>query len=78
MEEREGNSRGAGYAIAGGVLLLLPVLYLLGVGPSFWISTRFPATEEFLHGWLYAPIGLISDNCKPFKVALTWYMHFWV
>ena len=78
MEEREQNSRGTRYVIAVGVLILMPVLYVLGVGPSFWVSSKFPATEEFLHGWLYVPLGFAADSYKPFKVALTWYIELWV
>jgi len=56
-------------------ILLLPVAYVLSVGPAVWL---------FDHGYLgewasviYAPLVHLYENCKPVAAALDWYIQLW-
>jgi hypothetical protein len=76
MEEREVESRGAGCAIVGVMLMFLPVLYVLGYGPVTWLGNRYPNSTGFLDT-LYYPLFELSWNCLPLRSALHWYGEFW-
>ena len=46
MEECEKNGRGAGYVIVGVGLVLLLVLYVISIGPAWWLARKVPATDQ--------------------------------
>jgi len=78
MDERE-QKRGGGSGCAIGCLLmffLLPMLYLLGLGPAVWMSNRYPATMGF---WqlVYAPFGFLHEHSQVAREVLDWYVQFW-
>lgn len=76
MSEREKKSGGAGCFVCGGVLLMLPVLYLLSIGPAAWTAVNYPATEKTLEA-AYLPLLTLKDNFQPADVVLSWYMELW-
>jgi hypothetical protein len=59
--------------------VLLPVLYVLSVGPvtrCFWYINGGapPPLQNF-----YAPLGVLADHVPPFRTFLDWYIDtFWV
>ena len=75
MEERERKSRG-GLFIGCGVFLLIPVLYVLSVGPAHKLFVWYPAAIQYL-GPIYRPLGWVADAFPPLKDALQWYLGFW-
>ena len=76
MSERDDKRDGAGCAIAGIVLILLPVLYVLGLGPAAFLAIHYPATEPWLV-ILYFPLMVLAENCAPVELALMWYAELW-
>ena len=76
MEDREQKGRGAGCVIAGVVLILLPVLYILGLGPAVWLEGRCPAISGTV-GFLYYPLQFLANNSEPMRRVLRWYVEFW-
>ena len=74
MEEREKKS---GWGCAIGlvlVVLFLPVLYVLSIGPVAWLMGNEATwwSEAF-----YYPLGQLAAYFKPFRDALGWYLEFW-
>jgi len=56
-------------------VLLLPILYVLSVGPVFWLHK---------HGYLgysalaiYGPLSYLYDSCQPVRYAIDWYASLW-
>ena len=76
MSEREKKAGGAGCFLVGAVLTMLPVLYVLGIGPAAWTAVNYPATEKALEA-VYSPLLILSDNCRPVSATLNWYMDLW-
>ena len=77
MSERVEKRGGLGCAITGIVLILLPVLYVLGLGPAALLAKHYPATEYSL-GILYLPLMALAQNCTPVESGLLWYTKLWV
>src|SRR5258708_7942468 len=62
------------------MLLVLPTLYVLSIGPVSWLATRKFLPDLALHaaGILYGPVNWIGQNGpKPFKNAIEWYVKPW-
>jgi hypothetical protein len=77
MTERDEKRGGSGVAIGCGlVLLLMPVLYVLSTGPVTWLVNEYPGLE-FL-GYLYFPLLLAAEYCKPLERAVDWYVDLWL
>jgi hypothetical protein len=77
MRENAPRSSVAVWLIA--AVLLLPVVYVLSVGPMFWLHQHgglSPVTDELI-ALPYAPLGWLRDKCAPFARALDWYLDFW-
>ena len=73
MSERDEKRGGSGCAI-GLVFLLLPVLYVLSIGPVVMLVKGEPPM------WFqvfYYPLAWLASSCKPFQDALNWYMGLW-
>ena len=77
MKEHEENSRGTGCVIAGAVLMLLLVLYVVGIGPAALIAKNYPATDPWLE-MLYLPVLALAATSVNFGNALGWYINLWV
>ena len=78
MDDRE-QKRGGGGCVTVGCLgiCLLPVLYVLGIGPAAWLATNVQVTEPFLEV-LYHPLLFLHDYSESVGFVLEWYMHLWV
>ena len=72
MEEREKNSGGVGCFLIGAVLVLLPVLYVFGLGPAASLSQGNPAAES-VFAVLYYPLLILGENFPPVGDAIDWY-----
>jgi len=78
MSERDDKRGGSGCGIwLVLVLLFLPVLYVLGLGPAAWLAKHYPAAENTL-GILYFPLMFLAKNCSPIESGLLWYTKLWV
>lgn len=76
MSERDEKRGGSGCAI--GCLLvglLLPVLYVLSLGPVAWLVNGKDSFQWLV--MIYIPLGVLADNCHPFGDALQWYIELW-
>ena len=78
MTERDEKRGGSGCAI-GLVLavIVLPVLYVLGIGPAAWIATTYPATDPFLT-MIYSPLTNLAAYFSPLRSVLEWYANLWM
>lgn len=76
MEERERKGRGAGCAIGCAVFMILPVLYVLGLGPAALLAKNDPSTEVWLVP-IYYPLLILAEKCPPVETVLTWYIELW-
>lgn len=76
MSEREEKRGGAGCAIGLVLLLLLPGLYVLGLGPAALLAKTYSAAEPPLVIF-YFPLIALAENCRPIDVALRWYVELW-
>ena len=75
MSEREEKRGGAGCAIVlVMVVLFLPVLYVLSIGPVAWLMGNEATwwSEAF-----YYPLDQLAAHSKPFRDALGCYLDFW-
>jgi hypothetical protein len=57
------------------MLVLLPVLYVLSVGPMVALTER-GLVSEGVFGTIYLPLIWLVDNCQPAEVFLNWYASF--
>jgi hypothetical protein len=74
MSDNQSKSRPTASPWIVAALVLLPSYVALS-GPACWLATRgyFYAT---LH-YLYSPLFLIGDHCRPIRDVLHWYWKFW-
>jgi len=60
------------------VLLLLPALYVLAIGPiGALVDNGYISSDSALCDTLqviYAPLGFCAEHCPPFESFLVWYM----
>jgi hypothetical protein len=76
MSERDEKRGGAGCAIGLVVaFVLLPLLYVLSVGPAILVAKAIPSAEGFLQV-IYWPLLLLHEY-EPAKTVLDWYVAFW-
>lgn len=79
MSERDEKRGGAGCTIGLVLMLLfLPVLYVLGVGPAAWFDSRLPppSGSPFIRT-IYEPLQYLADRCEPIDSVIHWYVSFW-
>jgi hypothetical protein len=71
-EERKGE-RGIGPLVFAAIVIVLalPALYVLSVGPMIWLANHDYISKE---GNLYSPLQWGRDHCEPFNRAVSWYM----
>jgi hypothetical protein len=79
MKERD-DKRGASGCAIGCLLvglLLMPVIYVIGVGPAAWFDSQLPQpTGSPLIRALYAPLEYAAEY-EPIGHAIQWYVSFW-
>jgi hypothetical protein len=79
MAEREQKRGGAGCALGCTlVLLLLPVLYVLSIGPAAWFDSQLPPPGSPLLHTLFTPLDYAGETYEPIGVWLDWYVSFWL
>ena len=60
------------------IVTLLPVLYVLSVGPVNWLLRHGYISEDFFSeggfAWVfYTPLRWMNENYPPFSSAMYWY-----
>ena len=59
------------------LLVMLPVLYVLSVGPAVWITRGIPAHRLKSIDDFYQPVVWISARNQWFDDALEFHLNFW-
>ena len=79
MGERDDKRGGSGCAIGCvALLILLPVLYVLSVGPAAWFDSLLPQpTGSPILRASYTQLEYLAENCEPIGTAIRWYVSFW-
>jgi hypothetical protein len=72
IERRKGSHAGAMLA----VVLLLPVLYVLSIGPAARLVFRGYMQPETVKA-IYAPVQWLADQNHAVNFTLTWYVNLW-
>lgn len=77
MSDDKGKS-GGGLAILlmAVVALLLPIVYVLSIGPAVWLLNRGLLPETPLVT-IYAPLEWLARSSDWFQAAAEWYIQFW-
>jgi hypothetical protein len=71
------RAKGGGWAVlALGVLVVLPMLYVLSVGPAGRFAQETGRGEDAFQ-IVYAPIRCVANWSLPFADALFWYLELW-
>ena len=70
------DSRGSGAVLAFLVLLLLPILYFLSVGPAILLVNQGVVNEEVLD-IVYFPLIQIYDLMPALQAPMDWYLSLW-
>ena len=71
MSERDESRGGPGCVIMGIIGFLLPVLYVLGIGPAAWLDDCSPNESQFLRA-VYRPLIELAWHSQPLDQALNW------
>jgi len=59
-------------------ILIVPVLYVLSIGPAAWLMVNGYINDGTLHA-LYDPLILIDGKLRPpLGEWIEWYLGFWV
>jgi hypothetical protein len=74
--EDDRQKRGGCAVIAGIGLAMLPVLYLFGAGPAFWLSIHGFISESLVNGFYY-PLEYLGQRSPAFHDCLAWYLALW-
>jgi hypothetical protein len=60
------------------VLVLLPVVYALALGPLVWLNDRgYLGAAAGVLGFLYAPLDWLHQSSPTAKAFLDWYVSLW-
>ena len=79
MNRDERGRGGVIVVVVAALVLMLPVLYILSMGPACWLADReiiYP-DNPYLTGF-YWPIIRGSELCPSFGQFVGWYQSFWV
>ena len=79
MEDAAPETEGRRYRIAAaGAIVVLPIVYVLGVGPAFWllVGGLSPFTHQALLA-AYSPIFWLASRWESFSDLLNWYVDLW-
>jgi hypothetical protein len=77
------NQRGGGTGVVlvlSAILLVLPMLYILSIGPLIWLDSKgtFNEPTQTVLGVIYSPLGLAIENEVPvIAPALESYVSLW-
>jgi hypothetical protein len=76
------HERGSGMAVVvtlAVVLILVPVLYVLSIGPAAWLvnTGRLNGDEGSVTVRFYTPLIWAAECCPPVDDSLQWYVSFW-
>lgn len=82
MKKPAKRERGSGAALVlvlAVVVVLLPLLYVLSIGPAAWLvnTGRLNGDEGSPTYRFYSPIIWAADNYEPIEQALGWYFSLW-
>jgi hypothetical protein len=66
-----------GWAVLAFGLVLAPILYVLSIGPAYWLVWHGTISEETALT-AYAPIEWVADRSTPIERLLTIYIRLWV
>jgi hypothetical protein len=62
--------------------LSLPVLYVLGLGPTEWLFVHKYLDNGNLLGqaviFIYRPLIVLGNSCPPVQQFIIWYVGLWV
>ena len=77
MRSKGGASGPLLFAVIG-LLVLLPMLYVLSAGPAHWLWTRgYISGDEGSFLWMfYTPMRWTYESCEPFLQFIEWYQAF--
>jgi hypothetical protein len=83
MDKPTKPERGSGAALVmvlGVALVLVPLLYVLSIGPAAWLvnTGRLNGEDGSPAYRFYSPIIWTADNCRPVEASLEWYFSLWV
>ena len=75
-DQRKGNSLTVWLAAA----VLLSLLYVLSIGPAYWLFDHELISTETLKAIdkAYSPVYFVSDNCPPLHRTIDWYISCWL
>ncbi len=61
------------------VLVLLPMIYLLSIGPIVWLHRRghLNVGPDSVIAWVYAPAERAARACPPFERVMEGYISLW-
>jgi len=81
MKYSDTGKGGGGVAVTLAVALpMLPVLYVLSIGPVSWLinNRTIPVDGPLATGLslFYAPFRLVLENCPPLEQFTVWYLAF--
>ena len=57
-------------------LAMLPILYILGIGPAYWLTIHGFLSEEIANGFYY-PLNYLGERSQLFHDSVEWYLSFW-
>ena len=75
-ESKRENRAGCIFMAGAGILVLLPVLYVFGIGPTVWLTVRW-GLPEWVIATFYDPLVILAKWPPAFRDFLQWYMDWW-
>jgi hypothetical protein len=58
------------------VVVLLPVLYVLSIGPAEWLAAHGYCSEDAI-GYAYGPVVLLYNISETAELVIDWYVELW-
>lgn len=59
------------------IVLLMPLLYVLSIGPAALYYHTHGEEPEWL-AYLYYPLGMLVEWVEPLQPILEWYLELWI
>ncbi len=59
------------------VIVLLPIMYVLSIGPAWWLLSRYPAIEQSITAFYY-PLLLLMESNDWLEPIMARYLSWWV
>lgn len=72
MSNKDGFAGPVTIAVVG-MLVLVPLLYILSAGPAIKLMSRGYISESALMS-VYFPLEYVSENCAPLGEGIGWYL----